>query len=41
MRVNMNEAPVEKTKARRVILLLYALMAAGILLPVALWYFRR
>jgi hypothetical protein len=37
----MDDAKAETAKARRAILLLYVLMAAGILLPLAYWWFRR
>jgi len=37
----MNEDPEGKAKARRVMILLYALMAVGILLPFVLLWFKR
>ena len=37
----MSENLEEKSKARWTIRLLYALMAAGILLPFVLWWFKR
>gem|GEM_PF-2318444 len=37
----MNGDPAEKSKARRVMILLYALMAVGILLPFVLLWFKR
>jgi predicted nucleic acid-binding Zn ribbon protein len=37
----MSDVSEEKSKARRTILLLYALMAVGILLPFVLLWFKR
>jgi hypothetical protein len=37
----MDDATDEKAGARRTIVLLYVLMAVGILMPLALWWFRR
>jgi hypothetical protein len=37
----MNEDPEEKSKARRAMIILYALMAAGILLPFVLLWLKR
>jgi len=37
----MSEDVGEKSKARRTVLLLYALMAVGILLPFLLLWFKR
>jgi hypothetical protein len=37
----MDDAMDEKANARRTIILLYVLMAVGILLPPALWWLRR
>jgi hypothetical protein len=37
----MDDAMQEKARARRTIILLYALMAAGILLPFVIWWLRR
>jgi hypothetical protein len=37
----MNEEPEGKSKAQRAMILLYALMAAGILLPFVLLWLKR
>ncbi len=37
----MNKDPEGKAKATRVMIILYALMAAGILLPFVLLWFKR
>ncbi len=37
----MSDAAEQKRQARRSIVVLYALMAVGILLPLALWWFKR
>lgn len=37
----MTERPDEKAKARRAVLLLYVLMAIGILLPFVLLFLKR
>jgi hypothetical protein len=37
----MDAATEQKKQARRSIIVLYALMAVGVLLPMVLWWFRR
>jgi hypothetical protein len=37
----MDDATQEKARARRTVILLYVLMAAGVLLPLVLWWIRR
>jgi hypothetical protein len=37
----MDDMTHEKAGARRTIILLYVLMAIGILLPLAIWWLRR
>ena len=37
----MNDASLEKTKAKKTVVLLYALMAAGIALPVLLLFLKK
>jgi len=37
----MDAATAQKKQARRSIIVLYALMAVGILLPALLWWLRR
>jgi hypothetical protein len=37
----MDDATPQAARARRTIILLYVLMAAGILLPLVIWWLRR
>lgn len=36
----MDDTNAQKARARRTIILLYGLMAAGVLLPLAFWWFK-
>jgi hypothetical protein len=38
---SMDDATEHKDRARRAIIVLYALMAVGVLLPLVIWWLKR